>query len=125
MKTLASLIFAFTLAILPATYASAQTVKSGNITGSQKVPVTKGSVKIVKSGSGHKLQLGSNFKTKKGPALYVYLGNGKPEKRIGKLQSISGAQSYSIPGSVNISEYSNVYIYCVPYRVVFGSGSVR
>ena len=124
MKFFTQLFLALTIVLAPVSYATAQTVKSGNLVG-EKVKWTQGSVKIVKSGSGHKIQLGSNFKTKQGPALYVYLGNGKPQKRIAKLQSISGAQSYAIPNSVNIDSYSNVYIYCVPFRVVFGSSRLR
>ncbi|KAG1702942.1 hypothetical protein GQR58_004426 [Nymphon striatum] len=84
---------------------AADVVKSGVIKG-QSVKWTTGSVRILKSGDRHELRLGSNFKTKKGPALYVYLGNDKPEKRIGRLKSISGAQRYDISKRVDVSKYS-------------------
>lgn len=103
---------------------SASVVKSGAIKG-QSVKWTTGSVRILKSGDKHQLTLGSNFKTKKGPALYVYLGNEKPEKRIGRLKSINGAQTYDLSNRIDISKYSRVFIYCVPFRAVFGVGKIN
>jgi len=44
------------------------------------------------------VELASNFRTSKGPDLYVYLGNGGPSKIIGKLKKNSGFQTYTIPG---------------------------
>ncbi len=104
--------------------AAAEVIKTGNLQG-DRVKYTQGSVKIVKDGDAYSIKLGSNFKTKSGPALYVYLGNGAPQKRIGRLKSTSGAQSYSLPSSVNPANYSKIYIYCVPYNVIFGSGSIN
>ena len=86
---------------------------------------TQGSVQIIKEGGTYTINLGSNFKTKSGPALYVYLGNGAPQKRIGKLKATSGAQSYRVPASVNPASYSKIYIYCVPFNAIFGSGNIN
>ncbi len=119
-----AVLMAATLLGLPINSVSAQTVKSGVIKG-QSVKWTTGSVKIAKSGAKHILTLGSNFKTKKGPALFVYLGNDKPEKRIGRLKSINGAQSYDISSKTDISKYSRVFIYCVPFKAVFGVGRIN
>ena len=91
----------------------------------QSVKWTTGSVRILKDGDSHELRLGSNFKTKKGPALYVYLGNDKPEKSIGRLKSITGAQSYSISKRVDVKKYSRVFIYCVPFKAIFGVGRLN
>lgn len=103
---------------------AASVLKSGIIKG-QSVKWTTGSVRIVKSGAKHQLTLGNNFKTKKGPALYVYLGNEKPEKRIGRLKSTNGMQSYDLSERIDISKYSRVFIYCVPFRAVFGVGKIN
>jgi hypothetical protein len=123
-KIFQAAVLAFAMAVNVASPALSQTVKSGTLQG-VSVKWTTGSVKIVKDGNGHAIKLGSNFKTKKGPALYVYLGNEKPEKRIGKLKSISGAQSYAISGKTDIGKYSRVFIYCVPFKAVFGAGRIR
>jgi len=99
-------------------------VKRGNIKG-VSVKWTTGSVQIVKTSSGHELKLGSNFKTKRGPALVVFLGNDKPTKRIGRLKSIEGSQTYKIPASININAFSKVFIHCVPFNATFGAGKLR
>lgn len=99
-------------------------VKRGTIKG-VSVKWTTGSVQIVKTSSGHELRLGSNFKTKRGPALVVFLGNEKPSKRLGKLKAIEGSQTYKIPASVNINEFQKVFIHCVPFNATFGAGRLR
>ena len=103
---------------------AAEVVKSGNLHG-DRVKYTQGSVKVIKDGGSYTIKLGSNFKTKSGPALYVYLGNGSPQKRIGRLKSTSGAQSYRVPASVDPTKYSKIYIYCVPFNAIFGSGGIN
>ena len=119
------LIFAAAILIGSASIAvSAEIVKRGNLRG-DRVDYTQGSVQIIKDGDSYTIKLGSNFKTKSGPALYVYLGNGAPQKRIGRLKSTSGAQSYRVPASVNPADYSKIYIYCVPFNAIFGSGSIN
>ncbi len=110
------------LSVVPATAAS--TVKSGTFKGSGSVN-TAGSVSVVKSGSTQTIVLSKNFTTKRGPSLWVYIGNGKPSKRIGKLQAVKGTQSYKLPAGLNIKDYANVYIYCRPFRKVFGSAKLR
>ena len=119
---LGSIIFAF--AMMLSTSFAAEVVKSGVIKG-QSVKWTTGSVKILKEGTKHQLKLGSNFKTKKGPALFVYLGNDKPEKKVGRLKSISGAQTYDISKRIDVNKYSRVFIYCVPFNAVFGVGRIN
>ncbi|MEM9277850.1 MAG: DM13 domain-containing protein [Pseudomonadota bacterium] len=124
MKTLFRLIIALNLVLLVAVHSQAQTIKSGTIRGAS-VSWTTGSASIVKAGNRHELRLGSNFKTKSGPSLWVYLGNNGPEKRIGKLKSINGAQTYKLPASINPKNYSKVYIHCVPFNATFGIGMLN
>lgn len=118
--TLISVFLAYSL-ITPS---HAATVKRGAING-KSVKWTQGTVKIEKVGGKYKIKLGGNFKTKKGPALFVYLGNGSPQKRIGRLKSTKGAQSYLVPRSIDPTKFSTLYIYCVPFKAVFGSARLR
>jgi len=106
------------------TFAQAAVVSKGNLKG-KAVKWTQGSVSVEKKGTSYTIKLGGNFKTKKGPALFVYLGNGSPTKKIGKLKAISGAQTYKVPASVDPSKYSTLYIYCVPFNAVFGSARLK
>ena len=124
MRFFSLLILVFMLFAYPIVGASAQTIKTGTITG-KSVKWTTGSVRIVRTSGGHELRLAENFKTKKGPSLWVYLGNVKPEKRIGRLKSVNGAQVYALPASVKIEDYSSVFIYCVPFNAVFGFAVLR
>ncbi|MEM7303530.1 MAG: DM13 domain-containing protein [Pseudomonadota bacterium] len=103
---------------------TAQTLKKGNFSGASGVS-TSGGVSIVKKGNKAQIVISGNFKTRRGPGLYVYLGNGSPSKNIGKLRAIKGGQSYALPASVDISKYKNVYIYCKPFRKTFGKASLR
>ncbi len=122
MAVLISLLVA--IFIFPMSATPAQVIRSGTIQG-QSVKWTTGSVRIVKTSSGHEIRLGSNFKTKRGPSLWVYLGNDRPEKRIGKLQSISGAQSYVVPANIHPGDYSRLFIHCVPFNATFGFAKLR
>lgn len=117
-----SILLATSLWVIP--FAQSATVSRGNLVG-QSVKFTQGAVAIEKNGASFSIQLGSNFKTKRGPALYLYLGNGSPQKRIGKLKSATGAQTYKIPSSVDPSNYSTLYIYCVPFQAIFGKAHLR
>jgi len=113
------------LILLNPAFSFAETIiKKGNIKG-VSVSWTTGSVKIVKTAKGHELRLGNNFKTKKGPALFVFLGNDKPKKRLGRLKSIEGSQTYKIPASINPDDFKKVFIHCVPFNATFGSGILK
>lgn len=118
------MVFAILSTTLFAGTVFAQTLKTGIIKG-QSVKWTTGSVSIIRQSGRNVLKLGSDFKTKKGPALFVYLGNARPEKKVGKLKSVSGAQSYDIPAKLDIKRYSRVFIYCIPFDAVFGVGTIK
>ena len=114
----------FVMCLFAPLTAQAQTIARGSFKG-VSIKWSAGSVSIVKTAKGNEIRLGSNFKTKKGPALYVYLGNGKPEKRVAKLKAVEGAQSYIVPSRVDVGDYSKVFIYCVPFNAVFAAARVR
>lgn len=103
---------------------AAETLKKGSFKGSSGVS-TSGSVSIVKKSGKQKIVLSKSFKTKKGPSLWVYVGNGSPSKKIAKLKSIKGSQSYSVPKSVDLTKYKNVYIYCKPFKKTFGLAKLK
>jgi hypothetical protein len=69
---------------------------------------------------GTKLTL-SGFNTTDGPDLYVYVGNGSPSKRIGKLKANSGNQSYTVPAG----NFSSVFIHCKRFNSTFGQARLK
>jgi hypothetical protein len=115
---------------------------SGNITGTYPLSVgqatersgtfegvsgynVEGTV-VLDSGSGNavSLELQDDFKSSRGPGIYIYLTNNGTSieggVEIGKLRSPTGADSYSIPGGIKLDQYDQVLIYCKPFGVPFG-----
>lgn len=104
--------------------AVADVVKLGDIKG-KRVKWTQGSVVITGNPGNYRIQLGSNFKTKQAPALFVYLGHAKPTAEIGALKALNGAQSYRLPADIDPNKFSRLFIYCKPYGIVFGSAKLK
>lgn len=75
-------------------------------------------------GGGLQLRFGENFSSSNGPDLYVYLSTeGKVNAtslQVGQLQSTAGAQTYVVPGNVNMNDFDNVIIHCLPFNISFG-----
>lgn len=112
-----SLIFTFTLGLVAAE-------KSGSFRGADGEQV-KGSAKWVANGKKNTISFSASFKASAGPDLYVYVGNSKPSRIIGKLRRTSGAQKYTVPASVKPSSYSKIFIHCKKYNHTFGSARLR
>ncbi len=70
---------------------------------------------------GNSIRL-SGFSTTPGPDLYVYVGNGRPTKLVGKLKANRGGQSYSFKGA---DKYSTVHIHCKRFSSTFGTARLR
>ena len=89
---------------------------------------TSGSVTLVKTANGVKLVLGEDFKFDGAPDAKVGFGkNGKYDgnSQLDALRANQGGQSYEVPGSVNIDEYNEVYIWCKQYSVSLGVAKIR
>lgn len=75
------------------------------------------------------LTLEEDFQTQSGPGLQVYLSksadSGSGGIDLGAVKSNSGQQTYAIPSSVNVSDFSHVLIYCKPFSVVFGAAELK
>ncbi len=86
----------------------------------------RGSTSIITQNGVHYVLLGDDFQSGGGPDLNVYLTKGPAIRNIqnfidlGDLKSIRGEQRYSIPASVDISQYTHVVIYCVGANGAFG-----
>ena len=68
----------------------------------------------------------SDFSVTNGPALSVFLTKADGSMTdIGKLKGNKGNQNYPIPSSIDVTEYTGVLIYCVPFKVPFASASLQ
>lgn len=68
-----------------------------------------------------------NFVATNGPDLHVYLATDKRATDyidLGKLKANKGNQNYGIPEGADLETYSNVLIWCEPFRVLFGSAEL-
>ncbi|MEO0328318.1 MAG: DM13 domain-containing protein [Pseudomonadota bacterium] len=117
-------VLVFSLLVFGAASVSAQVIKSGTIRG-QSVEWTTGSVEIAQTATGYEVRLGNDFKTKRGPSLWIYFGNEKPEKRVDRIKSVTGAQTFRVPSSADPKLYSKLFIYCVPFNAVFGVATLE
>lgn len=82
---------------------------------------------------GHVLRF-DDFEVTNGPDLHVLLTtNPQPTDHdslgeyvdLGSLKGNIGGQNYEIPADVDVSQYSGVVIYCVPFRVVFATAELQ
>ena len=79
------------------------------------------------AGTGLELNFKDNFSTVPGPGLYVYLTNSQSSvaggAELGPLKNTVGAQTYQVPGGIELGTYDYVMIYCKPFTVPFGLGT--
>ncbi len=95
----------------------------------------KGNWSIQKEGDKTYVKLHSNFKTKNGPDLKVFLHNStiqtvssknalKGSVLLGALKSNKGEQKYLVPNNIDITNYKSVLIHCEKYTVLWGGGKL-
>lgn len=121
MRFLLPAIGLLAFSVASAVPAQAQT-KDGSFRSVGKYSVS-GTAKVSITGSTAKITL-SGFRTSSGPDLYVYVGQGSASRRVAKLRSNSGTQTYSLPASVAKS-ISSVHIYCKRFSTTFGTARVN
>ncbi len=96
--------------------------KKGQFEGRSK-HVTTGSVKIVKDGERYVVELGDDFSLDGGPDPRVAFGKGgeyNPASKLGALLNLTGKQSYAVPPTMDISGYTEVFIWCEVAGVPLG-----
>lgn len=89
---------------------------------------TSGTVLVITDGEKQYLRL-ENFKTQRGPDLFVYVtqpnrpaGEGKS---LGTLKGNMGNQNYEIPSDVDIAQYTEVVIWCRAFDHDFGYATLQ
>jgi len=119
---IASLFGAAVIALNPMTVTAEETLGQGTFVG-KSGHKTSGSVSIVKINEGIEVRFGSTFKLDSAPGPWLGFGNnGKYDNNseFTKLNGSSGAQVYKVPGKVDVSKYSEFYVWCRPYGVPLG-----
>lgn len=76
---------------------------------------------------GGTLHFDQRFSTVNGPDLFVYLATDKSATdfvNVGRLQSSSGEQTYTIPEETDLEKYNNVLVWCRAFGVLFGDANL-
>lgn len=125
-RSIALSIMTITLMVVTLAYYSPvsadDTSRMGVFTGMSN-HVTTGSVTVVKGTDGVQIILGADFSFDGAPDPKVAFGKDgeyDPATLIAPLQSNTGEQTYTVPASINIDDYNEVYIWCEKFSVGLG-----
>jgi hypothetical protein len=105
---------------------SATLIKQGTFTGIGG-HTASGKASVYES-NGQKVVVLDPYSSQNGPDLKVYLSKNVGATsyiNLGQLKSTTGKQTYAIPGSVTLSEYTHVHIWCEAYSVEFARAPLQ
>jgi len=88
----------------------------------------KGTAKLIKAGDNYYVRFEDDFSVTNGPDLFVYLGkDGQYDSnaRLAELKGNIGSQNYEIPGSIAVSDYNEVWVWCRAFSVAFGKARLN
>ena len=98
-------------------------LSEGTFTGFDALHQASGTARIIESGDKKYVRFEEDFTVTNGPDLFVHLGsNGAydAEANLGRLKGNEGSQNYEIPAGIDVSQYSEVWIWCRAFSVPFG-----
>jgi Electron transfer DM13/Bacterial Ig-like domain (group 2) len=104
--------------------------RQGTFSGNMGYSVA-GTATLRQNGNTLTLSFGTDFRTSSGPGLSIYLAknasgalNSQNSVNLGTLKGTSGAQEYSVPANVKITDFDYAVVYCVPFNVRFGTAAL-
>jgi len=106
--------------------ANAQNISSGTFSGAGRHKA-RGAVSIVRSGGTAQVVFAKSFWFDGAPAPRVAFGNGRyvPGTIIAKLKRRAGSQSYTVPARIDLSKYSQVWIWCEKFNSPIAVANIR
>ncbi|MGB5863403.1 MAG: DM13 domain-containing protein [Sulfitobacter sp.] len=129
MRILSSTLIALTLTLTAPVVAYAGTSETtGTFTGASE-HITTGGVTVVKNADGSAtVTLADDFSLDGAPDPRV--GFGKDGKYVdgtdvGLLKNLKGGQSFTVPASINVDDFNEVYIWCLKFAVPLGVAELR
>ncbi len=103
----------------------ASVLLEGTFVGADAFHRVSGTARVVDRGGDTVVRLEDDFRSINGPDLHVWLVNGEDARDgyldLGPLKGNVGAQNYGVPEGTDLSRYDRVWIWCRPFRVLFGS----
>lgn len=123
MKSILSAILVVGITALATFSALADTTQQSTFTGKSD-HITTGGVTIVKNADGTAtVTLEDDFSLDGAPDPRVAFGKDGayvPAGDLGELKKLNGKQVYTVPASVNIDDYNEIYIWCLKFSVPLG-----
>ncbi len=121
---------------MPVTSSAADTLHAEGMFYGAEGHEGAGTVRIVTGDNGETALNLIDFSTTPGPDLKVWLvaagnvtrsGDVKDSQwlSLGKLQSDSGNQSYTVPAGTDISQYKSAIIWCEAFSVLFAAADLK
>lgn len=137
-----NIILAVSTAILSAlisVQAQAAEVASGSLEGafsSWGKSSLQGDWKIVEDGGAHYIELGDNFRAKKGPDVKIFLSPTPSAQVTGDnavagsvfvelISDFDGSARIAIPAGTDISQFQSLVFHCEAYSKLWGSSPLR
>lgn len=128
MKNLISALLVVGLTALATFGALAGTPTRATFTGASD-HITTGGVTIVKNADGTAtVTLDDDFSLDGAPDPRVAFGKDGayvPAGDLGALKMLNGKQVYTVPASVNVDDYNEIYIWCLKFSVPLGVAKLK
>lgn len=103
---------------------SQEVASTGTFSGAND-HITTGQVNVVKTDAGWSIVLGPEFSLDGAPDPSVGLGkNGQYQLHLAPLESLTGEQTYLLPASLKLSDFNEVFIWCLEFDVSLGSAKL-
>lgn len=96
---------------------------TGTFTGFDSSHQAAGTARLLDVNGTNYIRFEDDFTVTNGPDLFVYLGrNGEydPATNLGRLKGNKGSQNYEIPAGIDLSGYTEVWVWCRAFAVPFG-----
>lgn len=101
-------------------------IAQGDFSGADSFHTASGTAELYTLADNSSLMRFTNFSVTNGPALHVFLVNESGQKiEIAPLKGNQGNQNYTIPNTIDTTNYNQVLIYCVPFKVTFATAVLR
>ena len=128
MKNLLSAFLGVGLTVLATFGALADTSRTSTFTGASD-HITTGGVTIVKNADGTAtVTLEDDFSLDGAPDPRVAFGKDGayvPAADLGELKKLNGKQVYTVPASINVDDYNEIYIWCLKFSVPLGVAALN
>lgn len=95
----------------------------GLFQGADSFHQAAGTARLVATDGKKYIRFEDDFTVTNGPDLFVYLGNNgqyDADTNLGRLKGNVGSQNYEVPAEIDVSQYSEVWVWCRAFFVPFG-----